>query len=38
VEVRDVKHLAGILSALEAQPIVSAAARSRGAEGEGKVG
>ena len=32
VEVRDVKHLAGILSALEAQPIVSAAARSRGAD------
>ncbi len=32
VEVRDVKHLAGILSALEAQPIVSAAARSRGKE------
>jgi (p)ppGpp synthase/HD superfamily hydrolase len=33
VEVRDVKHLAGILTALEAQPIVSAAARVRDAAG-----
>jgi GTP pyrophosphokinase len=32
VEVRDVKHLSGILTALEAQPIVSAAARVRGAD------
>jgi GTP pyrophosphokinase len=29
LEVRDVKHLSGILTALEAQPIVSAAVRSR---------
>jgi GTP pyrophosphokinase len=34
VEVRDVKHLAGILSALEAQPMVSAAARARGDDEE----
>jgi GTP pyrophosphokinase len=33
VEVRDVKHLAGILTTLEAQPIVSAAARVRDAGG-----
>jgi GTP pyrophosphokinase len=33
VEVRDVKHLAGILTTLEAQPIVSAAARVRDAAG-----
>ena len=31
VEVRDVKHLAGILSALEAQPVVSEARRARAA-------
>ncbi|MFN3613800.1 MAG: ACT domain-containing protein [Rubrimonas sp.] len=34
VEVRDVKHLSGILTALEAQPIVSAASRLRAAEME----
>jgi GTP diphosphokinase / guanosine-3',5'-bis(diphosphate) 3'-diphosphatase len=35
LEVRDVKHLAGILTALEAQPIVSAATRSRSAAESG---
>ena len=35
VEVRDVKHLERILTALQAQPIVSAAARARGGEEPG---
>ncbi len=38
VEVRDVKHLSGILTALEAQPMISVAARARAGSGQAGVG